>query len=297
LTEIVSNYPDDQVSAYLACQSILDHVDKKLTDAQRQWIKNTMTLLRPHVERVLNRAIQDADSSSDYRTEWIGHEVLNKVKGQKPFLANFSELTNLVGQAGVMRKANLQKQTSNPVWEVLDPRGELVGASYQEEFGQKWLQSGTLTITAKEGCELILVTATVKNISSKSDPLWARWGVTGTSSPTDARPMTNTPCRLAAYDMLCLMLPNGTFRACEYVPKDCDALWGGGASVYGLFVSVGKNIGAHQCMYGSWIERGRTFSMRAFFGVPKGTRDLQLLVVGALPLPVKIERKQDERTP
>ncbi|MCY2986726.1 MAG: hypothetical protein NTY19_02545 [Planctomycetota bacterium] len=291
LESAIANYREDPVCAYLSFVGSLATPDSKegtLSTEQRSWLKHATEILRPHVERLLERDYKRAIAADDARAAGIALEVRESVRGDGKE-QDVAEMLVTLGKRypEILKLLNetLQGRTRcPPVWKISGATATRL-TSYSESAAVL----NEIRITPKPGHEIVRVKAKVENISSTSDAVYAPKCLPGALSmlfDMDKGEWSKItgPRRLASQKFLSLKTNSGTLP-CQFVCKGCGTLRGGTMSAF-MIDLLGPGKGKVIPYPGSYVGRGQEFEIDVLFTVPKGDRDLRLYFLGSTPVPV-----------
>ena len=286
----LTNYLNDQVSAFLTFKEVLNDKNSKLSDEQRAWLEDCVALLNARVPALLRRDMEVAASKRDLRGAYIvwftlaenGFETDSILKGL-PTIAELTKQTIYLGK------------NPDPVWEIKEVAGEFLPSFKEDVF-----MTTSVTIKPEAGQQILRVKARVKNISAVSDPLYVRWslgnlkraflGMQGTSGGSDNKP--SKPNRLAGDRFIQVVSGDGQSFPCSYVSVQNKVL---GSEFVRLIVGGSPDPSKAQGILkrgqpGSFVEQGVPFDIDVIFCVPQDIDNFKLLIFGSLPMPIQIKK-------
>lgn len=270
----IHNYSKDQVSAFLTFLEILQRENDGPTPEQKAWLTKTTDLLEPRAKAVVGRDFKHAASMLDLRNCLICSAVADKI--DKDFLEE-EEAT----LARIREAVTTGKRIPYPVWQVTNAKGARLTGSYDDSSG-----GSVVTLTPKEGFEFLQVTADVANVSANSDPPYvacAFAGIKGAFLALELGDKVPEPRRAAVDEFLWLVTPAGTWLQSGHVCVGCQKLRG-----CAVTITSGQSAGT-MIFPGAFVTKGDKFTIDVLFSVPKEMNDFKLLMLGAGPVPVKIE--------
>jgi hypothetical protein len=287
LKAAIEVYRDDPVSAFLTFVALRDDETEteKITAAEhRDWLESAIAALRPPVQKLIQQDYQSAIESDDLRAALIAVEIAAKVRQDKPEDLITDVARRLPSLAPLLESALQGKSKTAPIWKITDAKATRM-PDYSESYGLSGLD-----IDAKDGHELVRVTATVENISATSDPVYV-----GSILPAalklafdmdaEERQQLMGPTRLASSRFLFLKTAEGNFP-CQFVCKDADTLIGGGS--FGAMLILLRITNTKVTSYpGSCVEQGKPFLLDVLFSVPQGVKNVELVFLGSPPVPVQ----------
>jgi hypothetical protein len=272
LEKVLAAYPADPVTGYFAFRELSDRKEPAPTAAQRRWLRSAAA--------VLEQDFKTAADALDLRGCLVAGAVGEKL--QKGFLEK-----QTAAVAGVKSKVLAGTAIPHPVWKTKDAKAKVQPGGYQESVG-----TSSFSLNPKQGFRLLRVTAEVENVSGQSDHPYIAWALgdlkrlflTLPFDDAEAKKVSTKPRRLALDEFLFLVTPGGDWIACGHVCEGCSALRG-----MTLTLHSPDGSGAVVCP-GTFIEQGASFKMDVIFSVPEGVEAFRLLVLGAEPVPVKLEK-------
>ncbi len=276
------------VSAYLRFAGLLKAEDTKnriTVEDQRTWLVNATAALRPSVQALVQRDYTAALQAQDLRGALIAVDIASKIK-QQDSVGAIADLVRRFPKLSAIWEASQQGTCRcPPVWKVTELKVTRM-SSYSESYGLS-----SLSVTPKDGHELVKVTAKIENVSPNSDPPYVASTLPGHlriafDMDEDEWIKINGPKRLASSRYLSLKTSAGNFP-CQFVCKDSDdeLIGGTGFTTALVFLRMGN---AKVAEYpGAYVEKGEAFNLAVLFSVPKGASGLELIVLGSPPVAIQ----------
>lgn len=286
----LTNYLNDQVSAFLTFREALDDKDSKLSTEQRAWLEDCTTLLKTRVPALLRRDMEVAASRRDLRGAYIAWFTL----AENGFESD-SILKGLPTIAELMKQTIRSERSPDPVWDIK----EIVG-QFLPSFEENVFMTTSVTIKPEAGQRILRVRAHVKNVSAASDPMYVRWslgnlrraflGMQGTSGGSESKP--SKPNRLAGDRFIQVVSGDGQAFPCSYVSVQNRIL---GSEFVRLIVGGSPDPAKVEGILrrgqpGSFVERGVPFDIDVMFSVPQDIDNFKLLIFGSLPVPIQMNK-------
>lgn len=268
LDKVLTNYPQDQVSAHLAFRDYFQLDANSFTASQRAWLEKAAQATQSHALAVVKHDFAIAEKSSDLHTMHLCLLVADRIRKD-----SFAE--QRAAFATAQRQVIAGQRSVRPVWQITQVRGRLLRTFSDGTFYP-------ITLTPKKGDTLLRVTARIENISTAPDLPYAstvlRFG--DTNSRKD---QITGPARIIQDDFLFVLLEDQGSRPCEYVCENCKALRG-----FTVFGNDSKTRQAIVIGGGTYVARGERFDLDVVFSMPKDTARPRLVVLGAAPIPIDV---------
>jgi len=273
VTNVLTNYTADPVSACLTFQELLKQEKDGPRGNAREWLEKAVRQTQPPALEMLERDFKTAAASRDLRAAWVAVAAAVRMK------------TNALPDAPAAiakLKSDLWsgKPPAKPVWRLGQPKGTWLRGPYTEgSFNNQ------VTLSPKQGMQLLRVTAEVENISSTSDAPYFLWTRSGLIREMQSLFGSNKggPQRWATDDLVFLLTPGGDLLPCSHV---CE-----GSSLRGaLTMTMFSKEGAGQSMLfgGEQVARGEKYTADVIFSVPAGLEGLRLIIFGSAPVAVAL---------
>ena len=265
LERVIADYPNDQVSAYLAFDETLQRQKDKLAAKQQDWLQRAADAIRDRVARVLKRDFDIASRGIDLHAMHVVVLVANKVN--KDMAADMKAAFDKA-KAQVIE----EKKVAAPLWKVTNVKGELLDDFSEGGFDR-------ITLTPKDGGRLLRVKARIENVSETFDVPYAtsalRFGDFN-SGKEDIK----GPAHIIQDNFIFVLAGDGTWIPCDYVCEGCKPLRGFSA------IARDRDSGRGFVLCGgTCIPKGGAFDLDVVFSVPKTVGKTRLLVLGSAPVP------------
>lgn len=287
IEQLMAKTNSDPVSVCLSLQAMLGREKNKPTGAQREWLMQTLATLRPACDQMLTGDFDAAVAQLDLRDALISQIVGSQIDSAW----GESRKAQLVA---VKSRVLAGEPPAKPVWRLSEVRGEFLPGEYtenEETVGAFAAQpSSRWRVSAKQGFRLARVSARVQNVSPESDPPYTRQAASKLKGEMSrsfgdmfvgGAITASKPARMALDDFAWLVLPGGDIALCSYVCAPAKEL-------RGAVISFPNNRpDPFKLFMGQPIAQGDDFLLDCLFVVPDGVNQLRLLVLGAVPEPVR----------
>lgn len=291
LDRVLTFYPDDLITVYFSCRMLRDQKEKSPSDSIMAWLEDVVTLLEPYADQILRRDQKTALKNSDLHLYMIStftllamsdqsesgtssvEEVLEKLVAGTAQSRQWADIISTL--AMLKEKALDASNLPSPIWKITELNE--TRTSYHSDY--------PITISAKEGTELLRVQGKVENISNDSDPDYAPWTkgrLPGNLFFKDTTGFPEKPRRFISENAVWLIDESGTWFPSYYSSQKCPALVGGMGLAMRFILTLGKKV-ATGFSTGSFVTKNNSFKLDTFFSVPKDSGPYKLIIIGAPP--------------
>ena len=182
--------------------------------------------------------------------------------------------------AALQRKLVSPTPANTPLWRL----SEVVGRRIGEQYAEGRAGSDRVVVAAPPGYELLRVQACIENVSDASDAPYYPWALPETKKDLLPDPGPgDTPARWLDEGFIHLLTSDTEICACLHVVAGCalrdDALVVSDSLGEGNVICVPQRV-----------KRGVALDIDVLFVVPQGLEKARLLVSGAAPVAVGLEK-------
>jgi len=256
--EAISLSSQDPVSSLALFKEILQERNKKLKPNQKVWLEQQISSLQPQAIDILKRDFETAAGALDLRGMTIAFNLANGIVKDsiknEPVMSE-TKIKLLSGTEGVKF-----------IWKIDTVMATFIKGSYNEE-------SRKLTISPREGHQLLRVRALIENISTEPDKSYALWGMVGFKKRTISRMFDASKCRWLDDSFIYVATTTSELIPCMHVSENS------GLGFLTLQFTSGELVVPPKP-----IEKEKKIDIDVFFSVPKERNEYRLFILGAPPI-------------
>lgn len=299
LRQVTASCKRDPITACLTYRDSLGR--EHLTLEQQAWLGEAAGCLCQPALATLNKDFEEAIAAGDLRRCLMASVVSQMVTG--------ATVDDVKAREALVIASTLVEshQMAAPIWTILKASAQRIVAYENtmhseghatDDMRRRVETTATISIYPSNGCYLVRVNASLKNVSAKADPAYGAWylppppPLSPPSLHKDAPGGVSEPGCYISPDMVYLVIRGGArpqLLTCRAATEDSRGLTSFYFSQVLPMIIVSRATQGERVqaiavdVYGSRISMDTTFDMEILFDVPNGIDDCELLVLGAKP--------------